>query len=237
MKWQVRLHGDRKLLEELSRAYQFDNMKIGKDEEGYFLESSKFEDLKSSTDVHAKGEELATQLNGAAMLISGSRRDIQVGGTVHIRKDGLRDITIHLEAGHLELPAPVLGRPILNGVMVEVVPFPGEDLPTLIMLAERDESVARAMEQLQHGGWSWVNLFRLMEIVKADVGDISRLTGIAANDVERFTHSADNPEVAGMDARHGVRKYQPPKRPMTHREAKGFVQRVLKSWVNGKRET
>lgn len=71
---------------------------------------------------------------------------------------------------------------------------------------------------------TWPRLYRIYEEIQNFGGN--RFFG-AGNDKDRFTHSANHPDTAGLDSRHGISNQQPPKRPMTLEDATRFIGQAL----------
>lgn len=236
MKWQAGLEGDREILETLTAIFDSDTLRVSREGNKFFLESSYFEELESVEAVHTEALRLTQLINGAAFLILGVQAKIATTSTIGPRNGAPPPITIHAEAVDLLAQLPKLGKPILNDAVADSLPWPGEDPATLVGLAKSDTQVAKVLDQLQHDGWKWVNLIRLIEIVEEDVGSIPKVGYATDEEMKRLRHSADNPSVAGRDARHARVKFEPPRNPMSQREARQLVERILKFWVNNKRK-
>lgn len=84
---------------------------------------------------------------------------------------------------------------------------------------------------------SWVNMYRIHEVIEADVGSenaLKRQCWGSAQDLKRFKHSANSVTVGGDSARHGKEVEQPPKHPMSVDEAADYLNYVLQSWLSSK---
>jgi hypothetical protein len=103
----------------------------------------------------------------------------------------------------------------------------------LVNLSLSDEAVAKALRLLDADGNSWVGLYRLHEVVSADVGGddkLAKLAGFSEKIPRRFRHCANSVQVAGDSSRHGDETNAPPKHPITLNEASAYVMQVLNAW-------
>ncbi len=83
---------------------------------------------------------------------------------------------------------------------------------------------------------SWSNLYKVFEIIESDIGDKYITYGWATKkDAERFTRTANSRLAIGDDARHGHKKFAPPKNPMSLYEAKSLIRNILINWIRSKR--
>jgi len=95
-------------------------------------------------------------------------------------------------------------------------------------LAQREPSV-RQGPRLFGVPTEPLNLFRVCEMIRADVGGEAQIVQrrfATKKQINRFTNSLDNPALIGDKARHAVRKTQPPKKPMSLPEAQAFRYRA-----------
>jgi len=82
-----------------------------------------------------------------------------------------------------------------------------------------------------------VALYRIYEIIEADVRDVSEIEkrGWATKkSIKRFKHTANSPAVIGDNSRHGVERSTPPKDPMLPTEAKSLIEGIVLNWLRSK---
>lgn len=107
----------------------------------------------------------------------------------------------------------------------------------LLRLADESVHVAKAL-RLQCQDMDWVNLYRLFEVVREDVGGDDQIAekGWAIKDeINKFTGSANNSSVTGDEARHGkIDGYGQPSEIMTLREARLLIQEIVLRWMEAK---
>lgn len=85
---------------------------------------------------------------------------------------------------------------------------------------------------------SWVNFFRIYEIIREDIGGESEIESkkwATGDKLEAFRASANNPKVTGDNARHGwVDKWDMPSNSMTLKEGRTLICRILRKWLQSK---
>jgi hypothetical protein len=104
-----------------------------------------------------------------------------------------------------------------------------ELLPRLAAVA-RNENVLRA-EKLLTATPTWVNLYKVWELVSHDVGERRLRQTFTETVVSRFTHTANHPDGAKEGARHAVSKGQAPASPMTIDEADALIRQMHALWI------
>ena len=104
----------------------------------------------------------------------------------------------------------------------------------LLKLADESVHVAKAL-RLQCQDMDWVNLYRLLEVVREDVGGNDQIdaNGWAKKDeINKFTGSANNSSVIGDAARHGIIDGSgQPSEIMTLREARRLIRSIVLRWI------
>ena len=145
----------------------------------------------------------------------GRRRDAYVGGktmTAYIRFRG--------------------GRPTVTQTGQPAVDLDKGSAGEVLRQAAQDEKVQRALKVIG-GQPTWPQLYHAYEIVKGEVGGLMFDQGwIDESQTRLFTHSADNPDAIGADARHGDAKgRQPPKNPMPLKEAIRLIRGLVRHWL------
>src|SRR5262245_39485099 len=120
---------------------------------------------------------------------------------------------------HAWSPAP-------DKVTARVLKPLGPEVVSLVTIAMEDK---RVLEALRHfvPSPSWVNLYKVMEVVEGDVGNIPRKGWASTSEFDRFTHTA-------VSEQHAKGKVSPPKQPMSLWEAEELMRRVLVRWIKDK---
>ena len=101
-----------------------------------------------------------------------------------------------------------------------------------LKLALGDSKVAQALRLWGAGPPSWVNLYRVLEVIESDVGGKIYEAGWAPKkEVTRFTHTPNRAETLGDQARHGKERTSPPRNPMSLADARSLLTRLLDRWL------
>ncbi|MFC6523029.1 hypothetical protein ACFQAT_28080 [Undibacterium arcticum] len=105
-------------------------------------------------------------------------------------------------------------------------------------LCGSDSAVAKVMRLLvAEDSDAWVGLYRMLEVVKKDVGNEQALIATCWTnkpEYNRFTRTANSVSAVGDAARHGSEKDPPPENPMTLAEAKDYLYRIVQLWLQHK---
>lgn len=108
---------------------------------------------------------------------------------------------------------------------------------SLLKLADRSAHVAKVL-RLQCQEMDWANLYRLLEVVREDVGGDEQIdeNGWAEEDeIDKFTGSANNSSVTGDDSRHGIIDGSgQPSETMTLRDARSLIKGIILQWLAAK---
>lgn len=239
--WELQILGRASDLEHLARHFTALPVVVTKDDQAscYLLQSDSFRPLTTAQQVIAASTDLLLLLSGVLNFTRGSEEPLRSGAVFLRRADGHRDIFVHLEdalAIRSELGDVSVTVTDSAGVARIVAPPPPPSL-RLVRAALTDSGVSKALRLLTADGGSWVGLYRIHEVVEADVGGeqqmIERRWG-AAGQLKRFKHCANSVAAAGDLARHGKEATAPPPNPMSLDEARAYVRCVLEAWLNSK---
>jgi hypothetical protein len=88
--------------------------------------------------------------------------------------------------------------------------------------------------RLLDGPFDWPDLYRIYEVIKADIGgdpEIAERRWATDADLTRFRRSANHPQVAGDRSRHGSTDDAPPPRPMDLRHAVALIKRLARNYL------
>jgi hypothetical protein len=106
-------------------------------------------------------------------------------------------------------------------------------LPTqaqaLLSGSKTNEHLQRALSLWGDSFMSWPRLYVILEEIEQYLKKPVDKAGLCShNERKQFTHSANNAEISGKDARHASGLNKPIKNPMTLSDANGFLMRLLK---------
>jgi len=229
MKWYVKLSGNSFDLQELSKSLNSPELCISQENQKYVLKSSNFDQLENAADVRKRAEEILSLLNGTAKLALGTQQKLTIDAVVEMRDDG-KKVTVRF------LSDTVYGRSSIstsvktsNGNVQEI--HPADPIPNWIRTARTDKNVAEIFRVLGTSVLDWINLYRVYEIIKSDVGGKDKIADngwATKGQIDLFKRTA-------QAYRHGKLKgYTPPKKPMTLSEAESFVKKILRKWLQPK---
>ena len=235
MEWVVCIKGDDFDLQELSKSLTSPELCLVKEENEYYLKSTSFNHLMNAGEVVEKAQEILTLINGASRLALGTRKPLTTGVVLKINDDGSREGFVSV-SDSLNLRETFSVTKILQDRTVQEV-HQADPIPDWIKVAQGNENVAKVFRLLANFGYDWVNLNRILEVIMKDVDGTSNITrkGWATKkSIDRFTGTANNQDVIGDTARHGIAKNKPLEDPMAFSEAKSFIETILHNWLRSK---
>lgn len=205
---------------------------IEKDKDGYLI-------LSREGDTEEALEELQDSialLSGMCCLELDSRTPLRLNHYATVGADGSQVV-------HVAVTDEVHARDFID-IEVESdegstsVAFPGDRLADLFELATTNQTVGKVLKFLADADYSWVNLYRVYETVRADIGGEKELISrgwFSKKTISSFCHTANSFSAIGREARHGAEPQEPPRHPMTHGEAKALVILLVYEWLEEKK--
>jgi hypothetical protein len=235
--WYVQLIGDQLDLSTLAQSLAQGPVRISREGDDYYLVIADVGSEQEPRAVMARANEIVELINGAASLALDTIPTLRTG-SIHLRReDGGRHHFLLAEAGVLRLrgfaPTIVVSR---SDGSVEVS-RPADPVADWFALARDDETVANVLRLLGASSNGWVNLYRIFEIIAADVGGIGAIADRgwgARSSMGLFKRTANSPGAVGLEARHGSETTDPPKDPMNLNEAQALVRRIADLWLKSK---
>jgi hypothetical protein len=212
-----------------------DELRVREQNGIYFLESNKFETLTKSEDVSSLAADILKVLTGAVRLSLGGRTPLHVANTARVRPDGGRDFfvtvsnTIHIR--------DTTSIEITNSDGTKEVIHPTHSVPGWIKLGLTDQNVAKALRLLGTDKHTWVSLYRLFEVIEADVGGLDKIVTrqwATKTSIKRFKHTANSPGAVGDASRHGKESTTLPADPVDLSEARVLVEGIMHNWLRSK---
>jgi hypothetical protein len=230
MEWRVELEGDKFDLEEIQRQLVGGEHLVVEEEGRFYLKSPAFVDLKDSTEVREKAEEIVELLNGVAKLTIGLMKPITINSVVRIRDDGKKDLFVTV-SNSITIRYKILSPNSSSPEKTNAQRF--------LELAEKDEKVAQTFKIINKNPKMdyYPLLYNLFEIVQDDLGSkITEMRWTSKKEIGRFCRTACSPKILGLEARHAIQKHLPPKKPMFLPEARRFIRELLLKWLEYKWE-
>lgn len=239
--WKARLAGNRHDLEFLARNFAVDQIRVtnAPNNDGYFLESDNFDPAASAEVVLSQCRDLLPILSGILRFEKQIGAELSSDGVILCHPDGHEKAFLFFHetiSVHASMTAEVVSADgSAQSLTPQLVPSQAD---LLLTLAASDPAVAKALRLLGTSERTWVDLYRIYEVVEGDVGGQHHLQvrGWAAKDeIRGFKHSANSVAVGGDEARHGIEQQQPPSNPLTLEQAHVLVHRLVTSWLVNKR--
>lgn len=234
--WIVTLKGDEHDLRELSQVLKDGAIRIIGKDGSYTLETDAFLITDTANDIRRKAKDALNTISGVAYVLLDARCPIELGGIAQLQDDGKR--IVHVGAKQKITFRDSLSITVRDaeGEIVREIRPAGPALKWL-EVADQHECVRRVLRVLAAPDLLWGKLNNVYEIIKDDVGGdkkIANLEWSTMQTLKRFRRTANHPESAGDDARHGVSKKQPPANPMPISEARNMIKMLVHCWIASK---
>lgn len=233
MRWKVQLEGRETGLEQLSESFD-DDPRIFKDDEDYFIWSSKFEHLDESSKIKGESEDIIRTIRHMADLESLRVGELAASHVVEIQEDGSERVIIHASVG-MTVSTGMSAQLSVDG---EESPPRAESTYEYTQLALKDDKIQELIE-LRDNGDHWSNLYRIYEYVQDNIDGEHNIVGQgwwSESDKGLFKQTANSREAIGHEARHGDLRASAPSDPMDHAEAKTQIDSLIDDWVGHRKE-
>jgi len=228
--WLVELSGHQYDLAALAELFTLGDFRVIKETALFFLKCTNFDSLSDSDDVYTAAKSLIQVLNGIGSAYRPGCRGAELSGCiVRVQADGTRKRFLHKFASSgLHLADSVNadgGNPTMPRVPTEA--------DAAMQTALNEEVVRRALQFFSLEK-SWVNLYKVLDAVKDDMGTLDAVKAenwVPASEISRFTGTANNHTAAQGDARHGCDYGRPMQHPMSLAEAEHIIRTILVRWL------
>lgn len=233
----ARLTGHNFDLITLAELFREGRPAVAVDDDGHYLSFvAPDELLDDGARLYKIASSLLRQVNGVARVLRSDFRPVALVGHFH-DEVGRQHAVVLAETA--EARARVFSPSVaVDGQQATALPAPG---PGYLELAGTHPDVAEALALLGEAGPApdWVELFKVLEIVRDNVGGLKPLKRqgwVAASDLDAFTASANRPDISGVQARHARTSPKPPrKRTMTLIEARQMIDGLVTAWLDSLR--
>jgi hypothetical protein len=229
MRWRAYLEGGELDLALLEDQFDRGDAVVGRDDNGYWVESPRFEGLTALADVQCIARDVLNAMNGVAALVYQSYRPANLRD--HFRDSAGNTFVLMTAAivatGHLAAEVHAHGP---NGELIPPPPPPRPPTmgPDYLRVALLHPNVREVLDLLAPGPADWVTLYKVYEVIKVEGG---HKRWAPMSEYNAFTASANLPSVSGRDARHARSASGRPKRTMTLDQARAFIRGVLDAWI------
>lgn len=230
MAWRVVLSGNRAVLKKLSDSRAHPEWRVEEDQGDFLLQSSHIQEADSFHAVQPLVHSLLEQINGA-LVAADIRHKPLTADIQQIGPNGKRTLFGRASlTGRVSVWANVTVRRANGTIERESL---GDVVWRWVKTGEADAEASRVLRLLAKGN-DWVNLYRVYEIIRTDVGGDKRIVQhgwATGKGLELFRRTAQHPQAIGDDARHGVSRGQPPAKPMTPKTARSLVRGLCRRWL------
>lgn len=220
----VKIEGDRFDIEEFPRWFPDGEVRAVEIDGDVFLECERFEQLSDHTEVFAAALGELNDLFAIMSLLVPNVARPQIATIIREHDDGSHDNFLQLSGtmsarSKMYATAGIVGEGQGAGKRTQA-----QDLLAGLGV---DSHLDLAVSLWADPERTWPRLYRIMEEIERYLGRSIVEAGFCSdNQRERFTRSANNPAIAGRDARH-ARPFIPPQKPMDLTEARMFVSNLL----------
>ena len=233
--WLVELRGHEFDLKTLAVVFTTNDCLIFEEGGEFRLKSNEFDDLGGDAEVYERAKSLMVDINGITNVYEHGYRNVNPsGGIISVGADGTRKRYIHVAVSDtLRLSDSVEA----DGGVADVKGRTPAD--QAIKAARKEEVVSRVLQFFSQAT-NWVNLYKVLDAIREDLGGelkaVEHRGWVAANDIGRFTGTANNHTAAAGEARHGFDYGRAMANPMTLAEADEIIRTLLREWLKTKNQ-
>lgn len=241
MEWLVRLSGDVDTLEELAKICISPELFVGKVKDFFVLKTNEFKGLNNKDAVFKESINIISIINGGIKIL-GFNKNVMAEQVIKEDDEGIWHYYVPLSVGSVSGGSVsfVHSKVTLKeaeGCIKEESQV--EPILKWFLMAKNNEDVARVLRFLSMTNYEWTsNFYKIIDIIKGDIGDISKRGWVTGSDLRRFKGSVNNPDVIGDIARHGKsqrsKRGKVMKNPMSFYEAKAFINNIVVKWLSEK---
>lgn len=212
----VRLKGHEFDLKKASTFIKTSLFSIDLFEDEYYILSDSFNDTKDTNVVSSVASSFLEKINGILKIKFADFRGIELDylfvfedengidkvAAMQARMEGRGDLTVTVESDENKEIDDVLTN-----------------------------SVASEIFHIYSKETSWVNLYKVYELIKDEVGPKEVEKYVTDKELSRFTGTAQSKAQIGDEARHASSKYKGHPNPMTLEEANELVKEMMVKWA------
>lgn len=235
-RWFIELQGHAIDLERMAAAFTNPPVTIVKEDEQYRLHDEFLAGCDSADSACSGLERTIMRVNAVARLWYGADHDnVRRGRLGSVDESGA--ITWH-DSGTVRARVRASSESRVVGADGGAIPPPASPLPAWLQLAARDHNVDDALYFLQQPDPDWIELYKVYEVVRSESDSRVEDRGWASRqELSRFTRTANHQDAAGRVARHARMNAAAPPSPMSLKDARALIRRVLRAWIDAKTES
>ena len=224
-RWLVEILGESIDLNEIVRFFPHGEIYATREGEDVYLVGDGLEQLSEVREVRELASCAVNGFVAAIDLISSCFPQVSMGNTVRENDDGTRSIYARA-SGTIRFG--------VNAKLSNAAAEARDGVPTstqaqsLLKKSIADKHLNAVISLWADPSRPWPKLYRILEEIERHLGQsVSQSRLCSSNKREQFCRSANSAEVAGLDSRHALGKFKPPKRSMSHDDAVKYVRQLL----------
>lgn len=228
-RYRIKLSSDEHDARDLLDLYGDERLpyRIIHDDGEYWLESPAFDEYVEAHDAYEAATIVLGRMNAHALLVHRDHRPVAAAG-IRDRKSGTG--TTLFISGSAVVRTRVRAAALVLGSAQLEQPL---HAPDYLTLAASSDHVMHALDLLAAGDTTWVNLYRLFEIIEADAAkQMYSAEWLSKKQISRFTGTVNSFRAIGKDARHAKLDKEPMKDPISHKDATDLILGLAQSWLN-----
>lgn len=233
-RWRVALTGDAHDLTDAAKLFTASDPGVVEEGSAFYLRSSGFEAFTDPQEVLESAAAALPLLNGVARTYLPEFKGMTLRAAAVERIDEKTSRVQELVATEVRVVVEE-ERAFSNGTAVGGTQ---REVASRLAGASSDDRVARALAIYGSIGDTWVGLYMVLDVLSDDLGgdDAVKKSGFAPRaKITLLRRTANSYAAAGLVARHATEKYEAPDKPMSLREGKKVVGRLLDGWLQSKR--
>jgi hypothetical protein len=222
-KCKVKLKGHKFDLEQASEYFITDIFSICKIENEYYISSDAFNDVRDTNSIVSLATSFIEKANAILKLKLHDYKPIELENFFlfedenGISKIGTMQVTIS-------------GRSFVsNGKSQSEHEREIHKKQTETLL---NNSVASEIFHFYSKPTSWIDLYKIYEIIKDNIGEKKIIGFLTKSEINRFTGTAQSKAQIGDEARHASNKYKGHSQPMTIQEADVLIKKLIINWLD-----
>jgi hypothetical protein len=225
--WLLEITSDANLdMDAFRKAIQFPGIETFSQLTRTFVRTDRVQHLSHPGEVKEIGEELLEVLNGIVRVECPYYRGIKLKGLIRVFQDGTSQ-------GIVDKSFEVYGLNEIKSFR-EYIGSATSHAEAMDALANSDGNVREALRVFSLRDDPFMNLYKVFEIIREDLGAIDAIThhlGISKARIKHFTGTANHSESIGRQSRHARSNGVPVKMPMPPSDARELLRSMMCGWI------
>lgn len=220
--FKVRLKGHKFDLKRASEYFNTDIFTISEIEDEYFISSDTFKDTRDTNVVISLAGPFIEKVNAILKLKFHGFKPIELDNLLVFEdENGISKIGAMRGKAFLRFEASINQHK--TDLEIENHKIQTENLLNNVAASEVFHFYSQPT--------SWLNLYKIYEIIKDEIGESKIIGFLTRTELNRFTGTAQSKNQIGDAARHASKKYKGHPRPMTIQEADDIIKKLIFNWL------